>query len=123
MLLWGTQGSQIPIMLPTKQYIQCKYPSSLLARGSLSHREGRTWDAKEELGLRQELAKGIWWRTMGGQLKARRKPGSHRLPSVYPARIRGGSLLLRAEVSLVVGLREEVGPHVGSLYPRPNTGG
>jgi len=38
MLLWGTQGSQIPIMLPTKQYIQCKYPSSLLARGSLSQR-------------------------------------------------------------------------------------
>lgn len=122
MLLWGPQGSQIPIMFPTKQYIQCKYPSSLLARSSLSHREGRTWDAKKELGLWQELARGIWWGTTGRQLRARRKPGSHRLPCAYPARIRGCSLLLRAEVSLVVRLGEEVGPTWDPLTPAPMWG-
>lgn len=123
MLLWGIQGSQILIMLPTKQHIQCKYPSSLLARGPLSHREGRTWDAKKEPGLWQELARGLWWRTTGRQLRARRKPSSHRLPCVYPARIWGHCLLLRAEVALVVGVGEEVGPRAGSLFPCPSAGG
>lgn len=52
--VWGTQESQMPLVLPTAQ-------TSLQFVGQRlpSHREGRTWDAKGGPGLWQEVARGI----------------------------------------------------------------
>jgi hypothetical protein len=51
--LWGTQEPQLPIMLLKMQYLQYKYLSSLLADGSLCHREAGSGMRRENHACRK----------------------------------------------------------------------